>query len=224
MAESWSQFPVETLVSFKEQTTLLIQHKINKLPDCLSLNKNELEAISRETVSNTSNNTSMVPELISLNSNVISVTVHSGGILVVKMEDRQEKNMHSNEILQGLIEVFEHIEQAPTYKVVILTGYDSYFSTGGTHEDLVAIQEGKAKFTDIKIYHLAMQCKLPVIAAMQGHGIGAGWSLGMFADFILFSEESKYLSPYMNFRFTQVLAQLLSSQKKLATTWQEKHC
>lgn len=47
-----------------------------------------------------------------------------------------------------------------------------------------------------------MNCNLPVIAAMQGHGIGAGWSMGMFADFSLFSEESKYMSPYMNYGFT----------------------
>ena len=41
-----------------------------------------------------------------------------------------------------------------------------------------------------------------MIAAMQGHGIGAGWTLGMFADFVLLSEESQYVSPYMNYGFT----------------------
>ena len=49
---------------------------------------------------------------------------------------------------------------------------------------------------------MALDCKLPVIAAMQGHGIGAGWSLGMFADVVLLSEESQYVSPYMNYGFT----------------------
>ncbi|MCX2765223.1 enoyl-CoA hydratase-related protein, partial [Aquimarina muelleri] len=68
---------------------------------------------------------------------------------------------------------------------VVLTGYDTYFASGGTKESLLAIQQGKAKFTDTKVFQLAMECKIPVIAAMQGHGIGAGWSLGMFSDFIL---------------------------------------
>ena len=99
-------------------------------------------------------------------------------------------------------EAFAHIDGTPGYKVVILTGYDSYFSSGGTKDSLLAIQAGKAKFTDYKIFQLPLDCKLPVIAAMQGHGIGAGWSLGMFADVVLLSEESRYVSPYMNYGFT----------------------
>ncbi|NVO12315.1 MAG: polyketide synthase dehydratase domain-containing protein, partial [Bacteroidales bacterium] len=123
-------------------------------------------------------------------------------ILVVKMEDREAKNMFSDALVEGINEVFAHIAHTPIYKAVVLTGYDTYFASGGTKEGLMAIQQGKAKFTDTKIYQLAMECKVPVIAAMQGHGIGGGWSLGMFADLILFSEESHYLSPYMNYGFT----------------------
>ncbi|MGO4774820.1 phosphopantetheine-binding protein, partial [Lysobacter sp. 2RAB21] len=83
-----------------------------------------------------------------------------------------------------------------------LTGYDTYFSSGGTRDGLKAIQEGKVRFTDLDVFQLPMRCPLPVIAAMQGHGIGAGWTLGLFCDSVLFSEESRYVSPYMNFGFT----------------------
>ena len=37
---------------------------------------------------------------------------------------------------------------------------------------------------------------------MQGHGIGAGWTLGMMADVVVMSEESRYVSPYMSYGFT----------------------
>src|SRR5207244_9973368 len=133
---------------------------------------------------------------------VITATAHSEGIVVVKMEDREAKNMFSEAFIEGITEVFAHINETPAYKVVILTGYDSEFASGGTKEDLLAIQEGKAKFTDFKIVRAALDCKLPVIAAMQGHGIGAGWTLGMFADVVLLSDESRYVSPYMNYGFT----------------------
>src|SRR6185436_1882613 len=137
-----------------------------------------------------------------LRSSAVTVTAHPGGIVVVTMEDRQAKNMFSDALVEGLTEAFAHIEQSPAYNVVVLTGYDTYFASGGTKESLLAIQEGKAKFTDYKIFQLPLDCKLPVIAAMQGHGIGAGWSLGMFADLVLLSEESRYVSPYMNYGFT----------------------
>ncbi|MCU1245945.1 MAG: hypothetical protein JWN02_1855, partial [Acidobacteria bacterium] len=133
---------------------------------------------------------------------VISVTAHPEGIVVVKMEDREARNMFSDAFVEGMAEAFAHIEESPAYKVVILTGYDSYFASGGTKEGLLAIQQGKAKFTDFRIHQTALECRLPVIAAMQGHGIGAGWSLGMFADVVFASEESQYVSPYMDYGFT----------------------
>jgi acyl transferase domain-containing protein/enoyl-CoA hydratase/carnithine racemase/acyl carrier protein len=189
LADSWARLPLETIRSWKKERTAAIKEKIDRLPAWI---------VSREKAS-WSLPTSAVVEL---KSKVIKATVHPEGILEVKMEDREAKNMFSPSFIAGMIEVFEHISQTASYKVVILTGYDSYFASGGTKESLLSIQEGKAKFTDTKIFQLALDCKIPVIAAMQGHGIGAGWSMGMFADFILFSEESHYVSPYMNYGFT----------------------
>src|SRR5437660_10155224 len=122
--------------------------------------------------------------------------------MIVKMGDPEAKNTFSGDLMDGVRDVFAHIEQTPAYKVVILTGYDNYFASGGTKESLLAIQAGKAKFTDSRIFQLPLDCKLPVIAAMQGHGIGAGWTLGLFADIVLLAEDSRYVSPYMSYGFT----------------------
>ncbi|NOT89844.1 MAG: methyltransferase [Lysobacter sp.] len=135
-------------------------------------------------------------------SSAIETEVHDNGVFVVRMVDRQAKNMFSPEIIQGLEDVFAHIEASDDHRVVVLCGYDTYFACGGTRESLLAIQQGTAKFTDAKIYQLPMSCKLPVIAAMQGHAIGGGWALGMFADICMFSAESRYISPYMQYGFT----------------------
>ncbi|MBO9699912.1 MAG: SDR family NAD(P)-dependent oxidoreductase [Sporocytophaga sp.] len=190
IAEHWAALPLNTLLSWKKERALSVREKIKSLPTW-SVSKDETsEALSIE------------PTSIALKSKVISATAHPEGILVVKMEDREAKNMFSESFIEGMNEVFAHIEATSTYKVIVLTGYDNYFASGGTKETLLAIQEGKTKFTDNRIYQIAVACKIPVIAAMQGHGIGAGWALGMFADFVLFSEESRYFSPYMNYGFT----------------------
>src|SRR5262249_48717817 len=139
----------------------------------------------------------VAPTPIALHSKVVTATAHPDGIVVVKMEDREAKNMFSDPLVGGVTEVFAHIERTPVYKVVILTRFDSYFASGGDKEGLLAIGQGKASFTDFNIYQSALDCPLPVIAAMQGHGIGAGWSMGMFADIALLAEESRYVSPYM---------------------------
>ncbi|MBT2744870.1 MULTISPECIES: SDR family NAD(P)-dependent oxidoreductase [unclassified Lysobacter] len=137
-----------------------------------------------------------------LDSTVVHASVDADGVVLVRLEDRDARNMFSDALIAGLQEVFERIGASPAYKAVVLTGYGTYFSSGGTRDGLKAIQEGRVRFTDQDVFHLPMRCPLPVFAAMQGHGIGAGWTLGLFCDGALFSEESRYLSPYMNFGFT----------------------
>jgi acyl transferase domain-containing protein/enoyl-CoA hydratase/carnithine racemase/NAD(P)-dependent dehydrogenase (short-subunit alcohol dehydrogenase family)/acyl carrier protein/phospholipid N-methyltransferase len=142
------------------------------------------------------------PVSLALDTAAVTLTVYPDGVAVIGMEDREATNLFSRELIGGLKEAFARVEQLPGGKVVVLTGYDQYFATGGTQETLLAIQSGKTRFTDEKVFQLPMDCSLPVIAAMQGHAIGGGWSLGMFADVILASEESHYCSPYMAYGFT----------------------
>lgn len=142
------------------------------------------------------------PATLSLKTGVITAVAHPDGILEVRMADRDARNMFSDALSDGLREVFALVAQSDTCKVVVLTGYDNYFSSGGTPETLRAIHQGSAVFTENLAFQLPLACPVPVIAAMQGHGIGAGWALGMYADFALFSDESRYFSPYMGYGFT----------------------
>ncbi|MBQ0741241.1 hypothetical protein J9332_43925, partial [Aquimarina celericrescens] len=59
-----------------------------------------------------------VPTAIALHTKVIQATLYPEGILEVKMEDRDAKNMFSTAFLEGIIEVFQHIAATATYKVV----------------------------------------------------------------------------------------------------------
>ncbi|WP_459213172.1 polyketide synthase [Aquimarina rhabdastrellae] len=189
-ARYWSSFPIEVIKEWKKAQTSELRAVLEELP---------LWTINEEEVTTT------LPEeatRIALESEVIKAILHPEGIIEIRMEDREARNMFSDAFIEGMIEVFDHISESSTYKVVVLTGYDSYFASGGTKESLVAIQEGKARFTDTRIFQLALDCNIPVIAAMQGHGIGAGWSMGMFSDFPILSKESHYVSPYMNYGFT----------------------
>ncbi|WP_106793599.1 SDR family NAD(P)-dependent oxidoreductase [Aquimarina sp. Aq78] len=190
LATLWSFLSIEAIRQWKKDRVVATLEEIDQLP------------LWRETEEHVKTSLPQEPTKIQLKSEVIRATVYQEGIVEVRMEDREAKNMFSDAFIDGITEIFEHIAESSAYKVVILTGYDNYFISGGTKEMLLDIQEGKIKFTDAKIYHLALKCKIPVIGAMQGHGIGAGWSMGMFCDFPLFSEGGHYVSPYMNYGFT----------------------
>ena len=124
------------------------------------------------------------------------------GVALVTMEDREHKNTFSQSLLSGLGRVFGEVQADERCRVVVLTGYDGYFASGGTKEGLLAIQEGRVRFTDSDVYTLALDCPLPVVAAMQGHAVGAGWAMGMFCDFAVLGSQSYYTSNYMKYGFT----------------------
>jgi polyketide biosynthesis enoyl-CoA hydratase PksI len=138
----------------------------------------------------------------SLNPSAVDVSPIEPGIVRVTMQDRVHKNAFTLGLIVGLMRAFEAIKINPDYKVVILTGYDSYFATGGTREGLLGLYEGKGQFTDANFYSLALDCPIPVIAAMQGHGIGGGFVMGLFADFVILSRESVYTTNFMQYGFT----------------------
>lgn len=144
------------------------------------------------------------------------------GIVQLTMQDRASKNTLSYELSIGLMDAFQAIQDNSSYKVVILTGYDSYFCTGGTQEGLLAIYDGKANFTDTNIYSLALECKIPVIAAMQGHGIGGGFALGLYADFVVLSRESVYSTNFMKYGFTPGMGATYIVTKKLGLSLGEE--
>jgi polyketide synthase PksN len=136
------------------------------------------------------------------NQAVVALREVEPGIVLVTMQDRTYKNAFSEELISDLNQAFDRIGANPGYKVVILTGYDSYFSSGGTKEILMEIHQGRVKYTDTNLYKLVPDCKIPVIAAMQGHAIGGGWCLGMSCDFIVISQESYYTANFMKYGFT----------------------
>ena len=141
-------------------------------------------------------------------SNVIKLSVVNN-IGYVAMEDREYKNTFSMQFVSGLKETFALIDQNPQIKVVIIHGFDNYFSCGGTKEELIGLYEGigktgseKVQFDDLKFHDLLLNCEVPVIAAMQGHAIGGGLAFGSFADIIVLAEEAIYNAIFMKYGFT----------------------
>lgn len=153
---------------------------------------------------------------------VVTIEEIEAGIVKVTMKDTVNKNTFSDELVSDLKKAFKIIDSNSKYKVVILTGYDNYFSSGGTKEGLLAIYEGKQKFTKLDIYNLPLDCRIPVISAMQGHGIGGGFIMGLFADFVILSRESVYTANFMKYGFTPGTGATYILEKKLGISLAEE--
>jgi polyketide biosynthesis enoyl-CoA hydratase PksI len=159
---------------------------------------------------------------IAVTSEVVDLEEISAGVAQITMHDRVNKNTFSEDLVGGLGRAFEQIRIEPRFRVVIITGYDTYFCSGGTQEGLLMLHEGRGKFTDLTIYSAALDCEIPVISAMQGHGIGGGLVFGMFADFVILSRESVYTANFMKYGFTPGMGATYVLPKKLGTSLAEE--
>lgn len=152
---------------------------------------------------------------IDLNS-VVSMGIVNGNIAVVRMHDIKNRNMFTRELVDGMKLVFEKINNSTEIKVAVITGYDNVFCTGGTFEELIDMSDKKGQFTDASfIYNAFLECRVPVISAMQGHAFGGGFVFGLYGDIILLNSKSIYNANFMKYGFTPGLGATFILNEKL---------
>lgn len=144
------------------------------------------------------------------------------GVVQIKMQDREGKNTFTPALTAGLIEAFATVARRPEWRCVVLTGYDSYFASGGSQSALLSLQRGEGSFADVNVYSLALDCEVPVISAIQGHGIGGGFVMGLYADFVVLSRQSVYTTNFMKYGFTPGMGATYILRKKLGLALAEE--
>lgn len=146
---------------------------------------------------------------------VVNLSYVSPRVAVVEMADRENSNLFSRPLVEGLLRSFAEVRANAEVRVVVVHGYDSIFCAGGTREELLRIHEGQIKFDDVPLYRIFLDCEVPVVAAMQGHALGGGLAVGLYADAIVLAEESLYSSNFMKYGFTPGMGATLVMPFKL---------
>ena len=150
--------------------------------------------------------------MANLNFNLDSVRSNSkvqlvelgNGVVQITMNDEENKNSFSQKFVEELFQCFQAVRDNQTYKVVILAGTTHYFGTGVTGEQLISTFQKESNFTTDKVTELltlALNCPIPVIAAIEGHALGGGFAIGLYADLLVLSQESFYASNFLKYGF-----------------------
>ncbi|WP_052410219.1 SDR family NAD(P)-dependent oxidoreductase [Paenibacillus durus] len=148
----------------------------------------------------------------------VELTVSEEGFAIVTLRDRENRNMYSEGINEGIKSAFAQINGNEQIKAVIVTGSDKVFCMGGTAENLNNISNMESKCTDLSfVYQGFLQCKVPVIAAMQGHAVGGGLVLGLFADIVIMATEGVYSANFTQYGFTPGVGATYILQEKLGS-------
>ena len=123
---------------------------------------------------------------------------HEGPIATIKLNRPAVYNALNNPIKTELRDVFEHLQDDSSVRVVVLTGEGDAFCSGQDLKAARAEMKGGSYSEAVRTYYnpliMAMHnLDKPIICGLNGIAAGAGCSLALACDIIVASEQS-YLS------------------------------
>jgi 2-(1,2-epoxy-1,2-dihydrophenyl)acetyl-CoA isomerase len=125
-----------------------------------------------------------------------------GGIATITLNRAASANSMNMEMGRELLDVAKICEQDRAVRAVILTGGGAFFSAGGDLKAFAgfgaAIGEKLHELTDYlhAAISIFLRMRAPLIVAVNGAAVGAGFSLAMVGDFVLASEHAKFAMAY----------------------------
>lgn len=117
------------------------------------------------------------------------------GVAVITLNRPEAYNSMSQGILDGLGEAYRRCDEDDGIRVVVLTGAGNVFCTGADMSGGGDTFDSSAQTMEVDSCPLSMQAwdvRKPVIAACNGHAVGAGMGMAMQADIRVFANEGKY--------------------------------
>lgn len=117
------------------------------------------------------------------------------GIALVTLNRPEELNTMTSGLIEGLGEAYRRCDEDDSVRVVVLTGAGSAFCAGADMSGGGSTFDGAAQTVEVNSCPLSRQAwevRKPVIAACNGHAIGAGLGIAMQTDMRVFADEGKY--------------------------------
>ena len=125
----------------------------------------------------------------------------SNYIAVVRL-DKPPVNALDRATRRRLIEIFDEVSERPDVRVAILTGTGKFFCSGADLKDRPNADKA-GDFLDHNRWtretgNAIRECAKPVIAAVNGPALGAGFGLMASCDIFLASEDATFAMPEIN--------------------------
>ncbi|MDX2424289.1 MAG: enoyl-CoA hydratase-related protein [Amphritea sp.] len=148
---------------------------------------------------NTNNLPSLTDALITLDNRVATLTLNRHDL---------RNALTGSHLIEDIITVAEWVNHCEAVSVLVITGAGSAFSAGGNIRDMAErggdfagdVAECADRYRKgIQRIPLALQAvEVPIIAAVNGAAIGAGFDLANMADVRFASEKAKFGETFLN--------------------------
>ena len=125
-----------------------------------------------------------------------------GPIRIVRLNRPDDLNAVNHDLHEGIADLWPQISLDHDARAVVLTGNGRAFSAGGDFDYL----RQQTTDTDLRRVSLAtgkrlvmnmVQCRVPVVAAVNGPAVGLGCSLVSLSDVVYMSREAHLSDPHV---------------------------
>ena len=134
-------------------------------------------------------------------SNKMVIYTKSEGVATIKLNSPKTMNALTGDLVDELKVTIQDAATDESIGAVILTGTDKAFCAGG---DLQRLSQG---FTPVEAFEYLkgftwvsdlVNMEKPVIAAVNGFAVGAGFTLAMMCDLVMASQNAKFGLAFVN--------------------------
>ena len=117
--------------------------------------------------------------------------------------DRPPVNAQNRQSREEFIRVFDTLSDRSDVRVVILTGGGKVFSAGADIKERVGLVEEPGDYIrhnrlTREFFYAVSDCAKPVIAAVNGPAIGAGFALMLSCDIMLAADDAYFVMPELD--------------------------
>ena len=135
-----------------------------------------------------------------------TVTVaDDAGVRVVTMNRAEALNALNSKMIDELTDAYLDTAGDKSVKVVVLTGAGRAFSAGADLQEMGGSQR-KAKYQLVDLLHSIIDLPQPLIAAVNGLGVGYGATMCGLADMTVMADTARIRAPFSTLGLTAELA------------------
>jgi enoyl-CoA hydratase len=132
----------------------------------------------------------------------MSIDLEVSDYIAIVRLDKPPVNALDRATRRRLIEIFDEVSERPDVRVAILTGTGKFFCSGADLKDRPNADKA-GDFLDHNRWtretgNAIRECAKPVIAAVNGPALGAGFGLMASCDIFLASEDATFAMPEIN--------------------------
>jgi enoyl-CoA hydratase len=134
-------------------------------------------------------------------SPVIEIEEH-GAVRLVRLNRPEFLNAVNSELHHALVGIWDHLASDEQTRAAVITGNGRAFSAGGDMDHFKVVHEDReARDKDMQLARQlvlnALECPLPIVAAINGPAVGLGCSLAVLCDVVLMSEQAFIADPHV---------------------------